>query len=244
MASQGLSGKNALVTGGSRGIGRATCIAFAEQGCSIAFSYNKNVRAARETENAVKALGVKCVSVKADASSAADCGRLVKAAVKAFQGIDFLVNNAGVEVVKPFRENSVEEIDSVIDTNLKGMLYITREALPFLSSNGVIVNVSSGLGKHASANVASYCASKFGGIGFTKSIAQELTQKCYAVCPGGVDTDMYRNDFHGSAGLKPEQIAQTIAYLCSPSCREPSGKSIEVYSFKDVSNYVRKKVFG
>jgi 3-oxoacyl-[acyl-carrier protein] reductase len=162
-------------------------------------------------------LGLKC-----DVSKHSEVKTLVDVSVKRFGRIDVLVNNAGIVYFKNIMDTTEEEWDKTIDTNLKGVFLFTKEVLPYMIENksGVIINVSSGAGKYGFPNLSAYCASKFGVIGLTESIAKEVTDtynvKIMAICPGGVDTKMIEDIVYNGYTLynrklmKPEQIANKI----------------------------------
>jgi 3-oxoacyl-[acyl-carrier protein] reductase len=155
----------------------------------------------------------------------------VNATIKKFDKIDILVNNAGVAVYKDFSKMDMDEINSILDINLKGLILCTKYFLPHMQKRnyGRIINISSGAGKIGIAKFAVYCASKFGVIGFTEALAEELPRdiRVNAVCPGGVDTQMYASTFGERPSLKPEHIAKKVLPLCMPNA--PNGKIIEVY---------------
>ena len=228
-----LTGQTALITGGSKGIGRATCLALAREGANIVFAARDEGRIG-ETMEELKEMSGRALAVRADVRYEEDVKRLISKAVDEFGGLDILVNNAGVAYRKPLVETTLEEYDKIMDTNLKGIFLCTKYATPYIrnSKNGKIVNISSGAGLHGIPELSIYCASKSGVISITQSIASELESeiKVYAICPGGVDTDMYRTLFGHKPQLKPEHIARKVLELVSPDSNVASGKIIEVYS--------------
>lgn len=228
-----LTGQTALVTGGSKGIGRAICLALAREGANVVFAARDENRS-KETMDELKETGSKALAVKADVRYEEDVKSLISKAVDEFGRLDILVNNAGVAYRKPLEETTLEEYEKIMDTNLKGIFLCTKYAIPYIrnSSNGKIVNISSGAGLHGIPELSIYCASKSGVISITQSIAPELEGKIkvYAICPGGVDTDMYRSLFGHKPQLKPEHIAKKVLELVSPDSKVASGKIIEVYS--------------
>ena len=232
-----LAGRVAIVTGASRGIGKAIAAMLAEKGCSVVINYRKRKNNALEVKELVEGFGSKAIIVLADVGKEAEARKLVRAGVKEFGRIDFLVNNAGVAAFKNFSEMNAGEMSEIIDTNLNGILFCTREVLPVMlkQGSGKIVNVSSGLGKHGYGGMAVYCASKFGVIGFTESLAEEVREKnivVCAICPEGVNTDMYRSVrsvFDDKPGLEPEDVARAVVKVCRSSSMSESGKAIDVY---------------
>ncbi|MDQ1253139.1 MAG: 3-oxoacyl-[acyl-carrier protein] reductase [Euryarchaeota archaeon] len=228
-----LTGQTALITGGSKGIGRAICLALAREGANIVFAARDEGRIG-ETMEELKEMSGRAFAVRADVRYEEDVKRLISKAVDEFGGLDILVNNAGVAYRKPLVETTLEEYDKIMDTNLKGIFLCTKYATPYIrnSKNGKIVNISSGAGLHGIPELSIYCASKSGVISITQSIASELEGeiKVYAICPGGVDTDMYRKLFGHKPQLKPEHIARKVLELVSPDSNVASGKIIEVYS--------------
>jgi 3-oxoacyl-[acyl-carrier protein] reductase len=185
---------SAIVTGGGRGIGKETAIMLARKGVDVAVCS----RTQAEVDNAAKeiakvrkgAIGVKC-----DVGVASQVDVLVKKAVDAFGTVDILVNNAGVIFLKQVIDTTEQEWDETMDSNLKGAFLCSRAVLPYMikGDSGTIVNVSSGAGKTGFENLSAYCASKFGMMGLTESLAWEVAGhkiRVMAICPGEVDTAM------------------------------------------------------
>ena len=190
-----LQGKCALVTGGSRGIGRAVCLELARQGAWVAVNYAGNAAAAEETVQACEALGVEAFAIQADVADAAACEAMVKEVLTRFGRLDILVNNAGVtrDGLMPMMKEA--DWDAVLDTNLKGAFHCMKAVYrPMMKQKyGRIVNLSSIVGLRGNAGQANYAASKAGLIGLTKSMAKELAARnvtVNAVAPGFIDTDM------------------------------------------------------
>lgn len=228
-----LRGQTALVTGGSKGIGRAICLALAREGANIVIAARDESKI-RETMEELKEMSGRALAVQADVRYEEDVKSLISKTVDEFGRLDILVNNAGMAYRKPLEETTLEEYNAIMDTNLKGVFLCIKYAIPYIrnSNNGKIVNISSGAGLHGIPDLSIYCASKSGVISITQSIAPELEGKIkvYAICPGGVDTDMYRSLFGHKPQLKPEHIAKKVMELVSPDSRVPSGKIIEVYT--------------
>jgi 3-oxoacyl-[acyl-carrier protein] reductase len=227
-----LRGQTAVVTGGGKGIGRAICLALAREGADIVIAA-RTEKDIRETARMVEEEGRRALAVSTDIRIEEDVKNMVSDAVNAFGRIDILVNNAGVAYRKYMVDTSREEYENIMDTNVKGMFFCTKYALPYLLKRGEgrIINISSGAGKHGIPKLSIYCASKFAVIGFTESIAYEIGGgvQVYAVCPASVDTDMYRSLHSDEPVLKPEDVARKVLELCLPETTIPSGSSIEVY---------------
>lgn len=190
-----MTGKVAVVTGGSRGIGRAICVELASRGANIVLCYAGNEALAQETAQACEAYGVSALAIRCNVADAEDVKRLMKAAADAFGRIDILVNNAGVTRDGLLMMMKEADYDAVLDTNLKGAFLCMKAAVRTMMRQryGRIVNVSSVVGIHGNAGQANYAASKAGLIGLTKAAAKELAAKgitVNAVAPGFITTDM------------------------------------------------------
>lgn len=241
-----LKGRVALVTGGSRGIGRATVLRLAEQGANVAVNYVRDERAARKTIEAAWQHGVKAVALKGDVAQLVEAEQLVQATVEEFGRLDFLICNAGIWEGAPIEELSEEQWDRVLDINLKGTWAICRAAVPQMKrqGGGRIVIVSSTAGQRGEANYSNYAASKGGQISFTKSLASELAGQqinVNSVAPGWVDTEMstgvfadleYRKEVEQSIPLRrmasADDIALPIVFLCSDWARHITGEVLNV----------------
>ena len=225
----------ALVTGGSRGIGRAICLELARQGAAVAVNYAGNEQAAQETVEACRALGVQAEAFQADVSDPAACESLIAQVKERFGRLDILVNNAGVTRDGLLMTAKPEDFDKVLDTNLKGAYFCMKAAAKVMMRQryGRIVNLSSVVGLRGNAGQVNYSASKAGLIGLTKSLAKELASRgvtANAVAPGFIETDMTnalpeaaRSAMAagipaGRPGL-PEEVARAVAFFA----REDAG---------------------
>ncbi len=226
-----LTGRIALVTGGSRGIGYATAAALLEAGARVALIARDRERLARARE-ALAARG-EAIAEPADVTDYAAVARAVESVRDRLQGLDILVNNAGVAWAGPFAEQPAASIDALVDVNVKGALHAARAALPGMLARGagVIVNVSSGAGRTGIPELAAYCASKFAVNGFTEALAEEVGPRgvrVFAVCPGRVATDMQREVSGRRQGMAPERVAETIVALCGRRPRGRPGRCLEI----------------
>jgi 3-oxoacyl-[acyl-carrier protein] reductase len=189
------TGKTAVVTGGSRGIGRAVCLELARGGANVVLCYAGNEAAAQETVSACEALGARALAVRCDVSDAAQVKGLMDAALQAFGAIHILVNNAGITRDSLLMLMKEEDFDAVINANLKGAFLCMKAVARTMMKQryGRIVSLSSVVGLRGNAGQMNYAASKAGVIGLTKSMAKELAARgvtANAVAPGFIDTDM------------------------------------------------------
>jgi 3-oxoacyl-[acyl-carrier protein] reductase len=224
-------GKTIVITGGSRGIGFASAKAFLEGGGQVAIC----ARDAARLEGAERDLGAAgpVLAETVDVRDPKQITAFIERIGTALGPIDVLVNNAGILYAGPFAQQPYESIGDVIDVNLKGLTYMTRAVLPSMvaQGNGVIINVSSGAGLSGFADIVSYCASKFGVVGLTESLAQEvgtLGVRVYGLCPGRVATDMQVQYSGQRIGLVPERVAERIVALASPASRARTGTCVTV----------------
>ena len=190
-----LEGKVALVTGATRGIGRAIALKFAEQGANVAFTYLSSAAAAESLVAEIEALGVRATGFASNAADFADAHEVVEKVVVEFGQIDILVNNAGQTKDGLMLRMSEEQWDSIINTNLKSAFNFTHAVLPLMARKraGSIINMSSVVGTNGNAGQCNYAASKAGLIGLTKSIAKEMGARgirCNSIAPGFIQTDM------------------------------------------------------
>ena len=190
-----LESKVAIVTGGSRGIGKAICQSFAENGCDVAFTYNNSKESAENLANELNNMGVKAIAYKSDASSFDDASKLVDDVISDFGKIDVLVNNAGIKKDNLLMRMDKKDFDAVINTNLSSVFNLTKSSIrTFLKQrSGSIINISSVVGVKGNAGQSNYSASKAGIIGFSKSVALELGSRnirSNVIAPGFIETDM------------------------------------------------------
>jgi len=241
-----LSGRVALVTGGSRGIGRAIVLRFAELGADVSINYVRNENAAARVVSEAQAQGVKTLAVQADVSRLKDAQRLVERTLDEFGRLDILVCNAGVWEGAPVDEMTEEVWDRVIEINLKGTWTVCHAAVPQMKrqKQGRIVIISSTAGQRGEANVSNYAASKGGQISFTKSLASELAEhgiNVNCVAPGWVETDMcegvfadqeYRRSIERTIPLgrvaSADDIACPVVFLCTEWARHITGEILNV----------------
>ena len=241
-----LKNRVAIVTGGSRGIGRAAVDGFARLQADVVVNYVKDKKAADLAVTAAEESGVRALAVQADVSHPGDAQRLIDATIDRFGRIDFLVCNAGIWEVSPVDQMNEQAWDRTINLNLKGTWAVCKAAVPHMKSNrfGRIVIVSSTAGQRGEANVSNYAASKGGQISFTKSLAAELGPfgiNVNCVAPGWVDTDMCADVFSDASFRKsiedsipvgrvaaPEDIAWPIVFLCTDWARHINGEILNV----------------
>ncbi len=231
-----LAGKRALVTGGSRGIGRATAVQFARQGASVAI-LSKNpdrvTRAGRQLRAELE--GVRIVAVAADVRERAQVEGAVGEAVRRLGGLDVLVNAAGIASLGDIDQMPPEQWEAMIQVNLVGVYHVTRAAWPHLKDGGgSIIMISSGSGRRAHAGWSAYCAGKFAVMGLADALAKEGRPygiRCNVICPGPTDTDQRRENFPDedrSGLLEPEQVARAAVFFASDESRWVSGPGIDV----------------
>lgn len=230
----------ALVTGGSRGIGRAICLELARQGANVAVNYAGNEQAALETVEACRALGVQAEAFRADVSDPAACEELVKAVKDRFGRLDILVNNAGITRDGLLMTAKAEDFEQVLDTNLKGAYFCMKAASKVMMRQryGRIVNMSSVVGLRGNAGQTGYAASKAGILGLTKAAAKELATRgvtINAVAPGFIDTDMTavlpenaKNAMLSTIPMAhpgaPEDVARAVVFFAQPDSAYITGQ--------------------
>ncbi len=234
----------AVITGGSRGIGRAICLELARRGTKIIFSYAGNQVAAHETRAACQALGVEAVAVQGDIADAEAVSRLIDTALEKFGRIDILVNNAGITRDGLLLKMTEENFDAVLDTNLKGSFLAMRAVTRMMMKQkyGRIINLSSVVALRGNGGQANYCASKAGVIGLTKSAARELGSRgitVNAVAPGFIETDMTAQLPEAARAAllaniplaklgQVEDVAKAVAFLASPDAGYITGQVLSV----------------
>src|SRR5210317_120083 len=239
-----LESKVAIVTGGSRGIGKAICQSFAENGCDVAFTYNNSKESAENLATELNKMGVKAIAYKSDASSFDDASKLVDDVISDFGKIDVLVNNAGIKKDNLLMRMDKEDFDSVVNTNLSSVFNLTKSSIrTFLKQrSGSIINISSVVRVKGNAGQANYAASKAGIIGFSKSVALELGSRnirCNVIAPGFIETEMtqkldeatvqsWRDGIPLKRGGTPEDIANTCVYLASDLSAYVTGQVLHV----------------
>ncbi len=239
-----LAGKRALVTGGSRGIGKATALALAEAGTAVAINYQRSVEAADEVCRAAGKCGVRSNIYQANVSCEDEAKAMIEAVTKDFGGIDILVNNAGITRDKSFLKMTKIMWDEVMGVNLNGVFHVTRLVLPAMveAGWGRIINMTSIVGQTGNFGQANYAVSKGGLIAFTMTLAREVARKgvtVNAVAPGFIETDMTK-DLNAAALLavtsmtpvgrlgRPEEVAAAVCFLASPRAGYITGQVLPV----------------
>lgn len=239
-----LKGKTALVTGGTRGIGRAIVDALADAGANVAFTYRSSTETAEQVRQALEAKGVQALAIQGDAADFEAAQATVEQVVERFGAIDILVNNAGITKDNLLIRMSEDDWDAVIGTNLKSVFNFCKAAYrPMMKQRaGKVINISSVVGVVGNPGQANYAASKAGIIGFTKSLARELAARgvtANVVAPGYVDTEMTeaipeaaKAAMQESIPLKrtarPEEIAAAVVFLASSAADYITGQVLNV----------------
>jgi len=214
-----LAGKIAVVTGASRGIGRATTTLLGGAGAKVA-------GCARQAVDEV---------IACDVGRPADVERFAAEVLRRFGPPDLLVNNAGLVARAPLEETSLQNWDAVLDSNLKGTFLVTRAFLPAMRARrgGRIINIASISGRQGTAGLTAYCAAKHGVVGLTRALAEELRPDgitVNAVCPGSVDTDMLRVGMPGARpAMSPEDVANVVLYLAAYAPPALTGSCVDVF---------------
>ncbi len=239
-----LESKVAIITGGSRGIGKSICETFAQNGCNVAFTYNNSKESAESLAKELNGSGIKAKAYKSDASNFDDATKLVEDVLDDFGKIDILVNNAGIKKDNLLMRMEKSDFDSVINTNLSSVFNLTKASIKtFLKQrNGSIINISSVVGVKGNAGQSNYSASKAGIIGFSKSIALELGSRnirSNVIAPGFIETDMTNslsedviNSWKESIPLKrggnPSDVGNACVFLASDLSSYITGQTLHV----------------
>lgn len=239
-----LEGKNAIITGASRGIGRGIAEVFAQHGANVAFTYSSSVEAANELEKELQALGIKAKGYKSNAADFEEAQQLANDVLAEFGSIDILVNNAGITKDNLLMRMSEEDFDKVIEVNLKSVFNMTKavQRTMLKQRKGSIINMSSVVGVKGNAGQANYAASKAGMIGFSKSMALELGSRnirTNVIAPGFIETEMtakldektvdgWREAIPLKRGGTPEDIANACAFLGSDLSSYITGQVLNV----------------
>jgi glucose 1-dehydrogenase len=239
-----LQGRNALVTGSSKGIGRAIAARFGREGANVVVNYNSDPKGANEVVEEIRALGVKAMAVKADLGNVASVQALIAASIEALGSLDVLVNNAGIEAHSPFWDVSEAEYDRVLSVNLKGVFFATQAMVNHLrasSRGGRIINISSVHEEIPFPNFAAYCASKGGLKMLTRNLAVELGPlgiTVNSIAPGAIETPINRKLLNDPAKLRsllrqiplgrlgqPDDVAGLAAFLASDDASYATGST-------------------
>jgi 3-oxoacyl-[acyl-carrier protein] reductase len=239
-----LDGKKALITGASKGTGKAIAMRFAEEGADVAFTYLSSVEQGQALEDELKAKGVNALGIRSDASDFNSAQELIAEVLKGFGQLDILVNNAGNTKDNLLMRMSEEDFDRVLKVNLNSVFNTTKAVIrPMMKQrSGSIINISSVVGVKGNAGQANYSASKAGIIGFSKSTALELGSRnirCNAIAPGFIETDMtekldektvqgWRDAIPMKRGGRPEEVADACVFLGSDMSTYISGQVLNV----------------
>ena len=239
-----LTGKVAVITGASRGIGKAIAVKLASKGATVVINYNGSRERAEEVKNEVESAGGKAVIIQCNVADFDACKEFIETVIKEQGRIDILVNNAGITKDGLLMKMSEEDFDKVLDTNLKGTFHTIRAALRQMirQRSGRIINMASVVGVSGNAGQANYAASKAGVIGLTKTAAREVASRgitVNAVAPGFIETEMtdvlsedVKENLLGSIPLKrmgqTKDIAETVAFLASDKAAYITGQTISV----------------
>lgn len=218
-----MKGQVVLITGASSGIGRETAYRFAQEGTRLALTYNKGEKRGLEVEKRCRRLGAEdTLLVHLNVMDNRSIGDAVKRVRRKYGRVDYLINNAGVGIFLPFAEQSVQDIERQIRTNLEGLIKVTRAFLPFIRKG--IVNIASAAGKTAYAEMSVYCGTKFGVRGFTQALAQE--HPSLKICC--VNPDMTATRLSGYQGQPPSEVADVIFRAVSGKIKVAGGGDVDL----------------
>jgi len=223
----------AVITGSGRGIGKAIALEFVKNRYHVVLNARSD-KELRKTEEEIREIGRRPLVVKGDVRDYDLRKKLIRQTVKRFGSIDVLVNNAAVAWGGDFKHNSGTQIDSMIDVNLKALMHLTKDVLPVMmkQKSGIIINISSVAGKIAYPELAVYCGTKFGVIGFTEAVGAELKKtgiRVYSVCPTGTDTKMFRAlNPDSRAAHVPEDVAIEVMNIVKNPKKFRNGSAIDV----------------
>lgn len=236
--------KNVLITGGTRGIGKAIALKFAREGYNLIINYVSDRTDIKKLEEEFIKYNVDVLFIKADVSNFEECKKMIDKSIEKFETIDVLINNAGITKDNLLLRMSVEDFEQVIDINLKGTFNVTKNVVPYMMKKrkGKIVNLASVVGISGNAGQCNYAASKSGIIGFTKSIAKELASRnilANCVAPGFIDTDMtsilndnVKENINSQIPLKrmgkSEEIANSVYFLAGEENTYITGQVLNV----------------
>lgn len=238
-----LNDKVAIVTGGSRGIGKAICLALAEAGADILLNYSRSDKEADKVKKEIEKMGRKCVTVRANVGNFQQAQNIGKAVMNHFGKVDILVNNAGINRDRTLKRMTFEQWNEVIQTNLSSVFNCTKAVIDPLSENGgVIISISSVIGEMGNIGQCNYASTKAGIIGFTKTMAKELARnniRVNAIAPGFVETDMLgtvpediregiKKDIALGRFGTADEIALAVVYLCSSAASWITGVTLRI----------------
>ena len=238
-----LKGKNVLITGGSRGIGKSIVQVLIKNGANVGFTYSSSKDAANKISKELSSDSIKCIAYKSDASQLNECEKLVECFLNDFETIDVLINNAGITKDNLLMRMNEQDFDKVIEINLKSVFNMTKatQRVFLKNRNGSIINMSSVVGVKGNAGQSNYAASKAGIIGFSKSIALELGSRnirCNVIAPGFIRTEMTDNlsesiidGWTQNIPLKRPGESNDVANLC-------------LFLASDLSNYITGQVIN
>jgi 3-oxoacyl-[acyl-carrier protein] reductase len=237
-----LSGKRALVTGGSRGIGAAIALALAQKGADVAITYERSADRAAEVVSAIEQTGQRGLAIQADSADPAAGKAAVDAAVQGLGGLDILVNNAGIARQGLLEDIALADIDALLNVNVRGAVLVVQAAIPHLKEGGRIILLGSSLSERVPfGGVTMYSVTKSAQVALTRGLARELGPRGITVNqvnPGATDTDMNPADGEMADTLrsmtplgkygKPEDVAAAVAFLASPAARQITGTAVTV----------------